>query len=366
MGKEVEYFHRRLNDLDVPSGILDNNGIFSEATPKISVLKKNPNIRSNEDVFQILALYNNEVIGTEIHIPIKIVVDDNILGTLTGHCLFVNPQCRGMGIGRYLADQRLAYSDTKSLLLCNVSQMHPYLKGKDRLVFFMPRLIFLRKSYSVIENKANSLIAKLFSPLVDCVISFHRYLLLKQKNRILNLGFKVECVDYVPDSLFDILRKDTSRFKELHNKEWFEWVMSNSLITDDAVQKRLYMVYKDKTPVGFFMTKQKFYANASHRGFKNVTLGSIMEWATIDELVISNEDLCMLAIMSFGDEVTAVELCCENTKMARYFRKKGLHQVGCSNVVLKWDKDSEFAFIKGINDSQNWRLRPAMGDNSLS
>lgn len=367
MKQVASFYYRRLIEECLPSNLNDVHHIFEESSFKIGVLKKNPVELSDQEVFQILALIDSNIVGSEIHIPIQLFIRGEIYYSLTGHALSVCGDYRGLGLGSSLTDQRLNYSRTNSLLLCDASQMHlPILERLGAHIFYMPRLIFLKRSIRVLESKLNNIFAKPISIVVDLFLKMQNCILVYLKNNILSRGFIVQNVKDIPESVEAILNVDKHPYKEIATKEWFQWVKNNTLIAKDTVRKCFYMIYKDGLPVGFYMTRERFYKQASHRGFKNITLGSILDWATIDENLISNNEVALLAITSFGKQVDAVELCCDTEQMASYFKRRGLVQIGSGNIVFRYRPNSVFAKIEDIGDPRKWRLRPSMGDNALS
>lgn len=367
MEKEITLYHRTLKEKDKPNYLIDQFNLYQDSNFKRAILASNPFKESDDDVFQILCVYNNIIVGTEIHYPITLLINSQKYKSVTGHSLYVNPNYRGQGIGSKITDYRLNYSKSNSLLLCNASQMQiPILKRLGAHIFYMHRLILLHRSYSVIENKTNKISAKLLSPIIDNILKLQFKILLRNKRKLLKKGFHLKKVNIIPKEIENILNADKHPFKEFHDVDWFQWIMKNSLINNDNGNKSFYIIYNEDRPVAFFMTKQRFYEKASHRGFKNLTLGSVLEWASIDENLISNNEVALLAITSFDKNVDAVELCCDTEEMSSYFKSRGLVQVGNGNVVFRYRPNSVFSTIKDIGEQNKWRLRPAMGDNALS
>ena len=115
------------------------------------------------------------------------------------------------------------------------------------------------------------------------------------------------------------------------------------------------------------MTKERFHEQASHRGFKNVILGSVIEWGVLPDSTITELQICKAAILSFGKHVDAVEICLNNNKLIRSLKMMVMIQVGDSNMAIKATKDSPLQYYKDkIGLIDNWRIRPAYSDNGLS
>ena len=352
----------------MPEGLLDPYGIFAEAEPKRHVLERNPFKLADDDIFQHLCIIDDRIVGTSVVFPNKLLLDGKYYSSIIGNGLSVQKECRGKGIGSKLTDSRLDLSRTRSLVLCGSSQMQlPILKRLGAHIFLLPRMILLLHSFSVLESKLGAALARVLAPVVDVAFRLQQSWLKHKRRWILSRGFDVKELDVVPGAVEEIIAADGARFRECHTAEWFNWIKDNNLVDDSRCRKRFYMAI-DATgrPVGFFMTRQRFYEQASHRGFKNLMMGSVLEWGTADANVISDNELCLLALTSFGSDVDAVELCCTGEAMAAWFRRKGLVRVGDGNIVVRYRHDSLLASIEGIGDADNWRLRPAMGDNGLS
>lgn len=366
--ESISYYFRKMQDVKLPEGMLDPYGIFEEAEPKRRVLAENPFKLGDDDVFQLLGLIDNKIVGTVLLMPTMLQLDGKPCQSLIGHGLSVQKECRGKGIGSKLTDKRLDFSRTKSLLICAASAMQlPILKRLGANVFYLPRMILLRRSFPVFENKIGAVGAKIVSPLADLVFGLQQRWLKHASDKILSRGLTLLELDEVSHEVEHIIAANNDRFREHHTVEWFNWIKNNNLVEDPSLKKHFYMVYdSNNRSVGFFMTRERFYKQASHRGYKDVNMGSVLEWGTADNAVLTDNELCLMALMSFSSAVDAVELCCCNEEMAAWFKKKGLVRVGDGNVVIRYRPESELAAIDGIGDAWNWRLRPAMGDNGLS
>lgn len=362
----IEYYKRTLSEKLIPEGYRDPYNIFNDANYEREILLKSPYKQSDEDVFQVLAVNDGNFVGTEIHFPIELNLDGTKYLTVSGHGLSVQKECRGSGVGSKLTDVRLDYSPSHSLILGAASQMHlSILRKFNAAIFEMPRFIYLRNSFSVLESKVGLAISVIATPIVNWALKGYFYKINKDVKK-LNVNFQVEELKEVTDEVIDVIACDSHRFSEVHNKTWFEWILKNSLVKGENPCKRLYIVKKTNRVVAFFMTESRFYKEASHRGFKNINLGSIIEWGSIDQTIISDFEVCTIALASFEKNVDAIEVCCVNNKMKEYFSRRNLKQVGTGNVCLRFRDDSPLAAIDGIKNIKNWRLRPAMGDHSLS
>ena len=118
--------------------------------------------------------------------------------------------------------------------------------------------------------------------------------------------------------------------------------------------------------VAFVMAKRRFYEQASHRGFKNVWLGSIMEWGARDGMDDKLKWFLVKIALSIGKSCDAVDFSTADGKLESFVKCLGWRQVGEANVGVKVMKNFPLFGDKSIQDISNWRIRPAMGDNGLS
>ena len=170
----ISYYNRTLQEKDIPKGYKDPYAIYKNANYEREILLNNPYKISDSDIFQVLAVKDSNFVGTEIHFPIELCIDNKIYTTLSGHGLSVEKECRGAGVGGKLTDGRLDFSPTKSLILGGASQMHlSILRKLNAIIFEMPRMIYLRNAYSILENKVGIVFSKLLTPLVNLSLKFY-------------------------------------------------------------------------------------------------------------------------------------------------------------------------------------------------
>jgi hypothetical protein len=115
------------------------------------------------------------------------------------------------------------------------------------------------------------------------------------------------------------------------------------------------------------MYKIRFHETASQQGYRNLLLGSLMEWQSSDQKKLSHATLALLAIMEMRKErVDAVEICTDENAMIRSLRKFMLLCVGELSFVIRATESSPMRKHAGWDSQNNWRLRPSEGDNGLS
>ena len=164
--------------------------------------------------------------------------------------------------------------------------------------------------------------------------------------------------------LANLAREGTQRFFEIHNAQWFRWVLTNSFSEQGSAVA--YLVYDDDIPIGFFMVKKRFHEQASHRGFKNVWLGSVVEWGCKSGCEKKLIWQIVLWAMKTRKDLDAVEFAVCEPCVQKFLRRLGWQHVGDANFCFKICPECGFAVPDGMEDMSNWRLRPGMGDVALN
>ena len=148
----------------------------------------------------------------------------------------------------------------------------------------------------------------------------------------------LECAEKVPDWVADLALNDGHRFMEYHNRDWLQWNLDYNFKGDKEDVQALYIVKDGERNLGFFMIKERKRESAG--ALRNIILGSIVEWGTADESLLSEKDLILLAIPRFSKAV----------------------DLGFAHVAFK-DKKKKYPEAK---DPRNWRLRLGYADVILT
>ena len=346
----------------------DCENYIEDGELKSKILINNPFIKSSNEIFQILAIIENNVAGSEIHFPIQLILNNKTYNSITGSSLSVSTKYRKYGIGTSLTSQRINYSESDSVLLGNASKMHiPIQQKLGSAVFLIPRYIYLKKSKPVLEMFLNGKLLNATSAVADLVLKvFNKIQKYRANKKVKSLTIELCDNNNIPKEINKIIELDNHKYKENHNNEWIKWIANNSFNTDSRSKQSVYVIKKDKEIVAFFITKERFYKQASHRGFKNVMLGSVIEWGTKDENIISEKDLLFYSIFTFGENISAIEICSDNKGNIRKLKRNGLIKVGEANAILRIGENSPLLNYSDIREQDKWRIRPCMGDSALS
>lgn len=367
MNKQIH--KRTFADLSVQGldGLRDEHGILNFSPRMIEAFRTDPFARS-EDVVQIVGSVDGVAAGSVFSLPLEVRIGKTIHRTAAGCAMTVVEKFRNTQFGLKLPVSRLGATAEKFMIGCSQSQM--MIKVSEFIgstIFYSPRLIMLFKSRAVVEMRLRGLLGKLVQVLVDCGLRCYWRLAkmcvrgaLKDYEMVSVTAADAEGIRVVAD----IIRGETPLCGEVHDERWIKWHLSASFSENGPLS--LTVLRKNGNPVAFYMTKRRFYGQASHRGFKNVWLGSVVEWGALPEYAGVVRPMLMMAAALLMGQCDAVELVATELKTEQYFRKCGWCHVGDSNYVFKIADGSVLAGNEVMHKRESWRLRPAMGDNGMS
>lgn len=367
MNKQI---HRRtFANLSVEGldGLRDEYGILNFSPRMAETFRTDPFARP-EDVVQVVGSVDGVAAGSVFSLPLEVRIGKEIHRTAAGCEMTVIEKFRNTQFGLKLPVSRLGTTAEKFMIGCSQSQM--MIKVSEFIgstIFYSPRLVMLFKSRSVVEMKLHGLLGKFVQWLVDWGLWFYWHLVKTCAHSALK-GYEVVPVTAADEesirAVADIIRGETPLWGEVHDERWLKWHLVSSFSENGPLS--LTLLRKDGKSVAFYMTKRRFYEQASHRGFKNVWLGSVVEWGALPECAAIVNPMLMMAAASFGGACDAVEFVATETKVEKHFRKWGWRHVGDSNYVFKVADGSALAGNEEMRKRENWRLRPAMGDNGMS
>ena len=167
-------------------------------------------------------------------------------------------------------------------------------------------------------------------------------------------------------TMAEIVAKDEHRFREDHDAAWFKWHMTCSFSEQGPCRGFLLQSKKDGRSVAFGLVKRRFHKQASSRGFKDVWLGSIVEWGALPEGEKKLRWLILALALLLERNCDAVEFATDDEVLARFVRRLGWRKVGDANVGVKVMRKFPLFGDVAIKEQSNWRIRPGMGDNALS
>lgn len=336
---------------------------------KLRSLMRNPFAASADSIAKIAGFCDEKEAGREYVFPLRLRTTYGEIEVLSGSSLSVEPEYRRSGLGMDLPELRWQNSPSKIALGASLSQMAlPVHQLLDYIVFLLPRNIMLWRSRALVETKIAGFAAKCLVFVLDCGIWLYSLLLRVVCSCKLN-GLTSEEVSFDDEAMLgtvaEMIADDGASFAEVHDARWLRWHMAESF--SPAGPMRLFVVRSRGEVVGFYMTKKRFHEQASHRGFKNVWLGSVIEWQVKKGFEKKLGWILVHAALRLKKEgMDAVEIPSADKSLNRFLRRIGWRQVGESNFVIKAGEGSPLFGNEEMAKVENWRLRPAMGDAGLS
>lgn len=326
----------------------------------VETLLHKPTGYKPEEVCQVLIKDGQNVVGGVNCFTTRLSMDGEVSEIQSGSHLYVEEEYRKLDVGADLFMKFTFLHPSQCCLTGGISQMALKMyKVLKYAVFEIPRLIYLRKSRSVVQAilKSESPILSPIIAVADLCLALHRELTnLLTVN--LRKKYKVYTEKEVPDEVEAIVIGDNSRYMEVHDKKWFEWALKYSFSEDDRNQKKLYSIRRNGHIEAFFLVKMEFFAQASSRGFKNVYLGSIMEWGIAKDSQLKESDLYLLALKYFPKNCDGIQVASSNPETVKRLKKYLFVGVGQSNMAARLAGKK----LKEYNDINQWRIRLAAGD----
>ena len=104
---------------------------------------------------------------------------------------------------------------------------------------------------------------------------------------------------------------------------WMEWMLAHDFDDLPSRRKALFVVrdLADGQVLGYFLIKARFFARATQRDIRDVTIGSVQDWIGVAPDRLSDATLVWMAVdtaLAFG--VDAVEVCTANASLRRPWR----------------------------------------------
>ena len=344
----------------------DPYGVIALTEAKRRAFLTNPFAEDKNQHAQVIGVMGGVAFGGEVAFPVRCVFDGQEIPAWSASTTFIAEPYRKTNFGLDLRNLRRKFTGLTFHLGSNSSQMMVrMIKAYRNTLFLLPRYIMVRESRPVVEMRLRGLLGKIVSFCADIVLWFY-WRMMGLLRRMFSPALQFKKIDVSDErgiaETARIIAFDAHRFQELHDARWLRWMMTESFENEPM---ELTLVYKRKMPVAFYMTKKRFHEQASARGFKNVWLGSIMEWGAVPghESVLR---WCILHAACSMRDMDAIEFASDDERLLSFVRHLGWRHVGENNFNFKVWKGSPFVDNADMKIQSNWRLRPAMTDGGLN
>lgn len=303
---------------------------------------------------ELVGLHNGVEAGREVMLPLAIRAKGRTYPVVAGANLFVDPAHRKSNLGMLLPEAMREASPSGVAVAGAVSrQAQPVYEFLGFAKFKMPRRaipLHGRRHFGILIGVAIAA----YRMLLSAVTAF--------KTRDLALT-PVDPADAATvHAVAELIAADRHPYCEVHDERWIRRQMSESFTGEHPLE--MVSVRKDGRIVGFVMTKVR--RRATLRNLKDVRHGMVVEWQFAEACEALSGWLLVKAALGLRDRADIVEVATDDGKVGGLLRRLGWRPVDYENFMIGTTERSPLAGDGEMRKAENWRLRPAMGDNGLS
>lgn len=349
---EITYGELRDNRIIIPD---DKYGIASYVlTPsRLKALLECPFVEDQSACALYFVMADGVIVGRETYFSSKMKIGDDIVSTEAASAFEVKDSFRKFAVG---ADIVMAtFMRSKLFIGANVSSMALPLDRKLKFhILEFPRLYSLRDLRYILESRHLLFLKYILNiplKMFNLFVLFKAFL--KKKK------YRIEKVSIIPDWIDDIALNDGHKYTEYHNHKWFQWNLDNCFKKHPFNTQSFFCIYKYEEPIGFFMIKERYREINNKKG---LLIGSIVEWGSKDQSVLSEYDINLLALNFFSRNVDMIETASVNKRTIASLKRDGFLKQENGNIVFK-DRTNKYRDASNID---LWRIRLGYGDSILS
>lgn len=330
-----------------------DNKILTEylIEPVYDALSTNPIINNSEPAL-IVALSNNVPVGRYMLMATRIMTPKGIIAAQTGGSFEVDQNCRGKGIGTALIKESINRCDLYIGQLYSTQAFYLMKKMKPT-VFEVPLFIKVCKSRSVFESRGvKGISLSVVAGMVDVVLKACD-IRATLKIRKLKKKYRVTQEVLIPKWVEELTLSDGHPFSEVHDCQWLQWNLNHKFTNNIYDNNAFYAVYdKNRKPIGFFMTKERFEENEQNE-MRGIVRGTIVEWGSFDETALNELDINALALSTFSPNVEKINTAVSTGEIVTQMHQLGFVRHGDFQFALKLNDYSDCDII----EQKKWRLR---------
>jgi len=312
-----------------------------------------PGVKSESDCAVLLLFDGDIAIGREIRFGTRLKIGDDIIWVHTGCCLMVCEEYRKIGAGVIIMTANINKDDPVGFGAFFTPTRVKLLKKQKVAYFEIPEYIKLSNTRFLFESfwGFKGWILTVSSAIGNAGLRVLEIPNIIRKRKLLK-KFVVKKEVVVPDWAGELATNDGHKYMEYHDTKWLQWNLDHNLKGFPQDKQSFYTVYdKNSKPMGFFMTKERYEEEAGR--YKNIVRGTIVEWATLNEMILSEADLNLLAISTFSSNVSHITTVTDNPETGKKIKKMGFRDHGTFQMSFS-DKTGSYA---DGTDLSNWRIR---------
>lgn len=341
---------------------MDPDGLAALPPCKREAFLANP-LGKDEDPAQLIGLAtdeegNRKVVGKVDLFPGELTLDGKPVPVIWGSALGVPEKHRATGIGLMLAMKMQSLGAWIGAF--GVSQialpLYTNLRWTD---LSLPRFVLVRRSRRFLAAYLGSeVLAALLAPIADLAFAARRALSPTPGS------YALVPADRMPEELAEKFIEPAGAAAH-RSPAWINWLLGTEFNDVPTRQTALHLVKQKGSNeiAGYVLTKQRHFNDVTQRHVKDVTIASVQDWMSFDTEALPEPQLLALGIAAAAQTgPDAVEVCTADPAEQRAMRRRGLVAMGQLNFLCKPARNSDLADDKW-RDVENWRLRPAEGDN---
>lgn len=350
---------------EIEEGIVidgDDYGIASYTIqPSIKdTFLSNPFLENKTSCMVYLARVDGVVGGREMFFPTKAIIGGEIVNSLSASSFMVEERFRSLALGADISMFPILNSGGSSVIIyAGISKMalplYKKLKFYDlatplmwqpRNTKFLFEMIGFKGVLLSVAKGFGNMVLKPYVKIANTIVSINS-----------NKKISIAKLEEIPEWVNDIFSSDKHENKEYHNREWLQWVLTHNFFNREKDKQEFYAIYLNGKEYGFFLTKER-ESSIPDKNINRIVFGSIVEWGSLDENVLSEYDIYKMAIGTFSKDVDIVEFTSSDRKVIKKMRKFGFIKHGESHIAVKnlGKKNPSLGLI------DNWRIRLGYGD----
>lgn len=321
-----------------------------------------PFVNDEDFVMLILARVDGVAAGRIMAFPTLFKAGEEILHSNGGSSLLVADEFRHLDVAIELVTNTANKKRTSAGFGADFSQDGINVnKALRRTIFTMDKMMLPRNSRFVFENAGlKGGLLNVATAITNIFLRPITYLLDYRKPKHLR-QYKVKEVAEVPEWVDEIVLYDGHKYMEVHNHCWLQWCLDNMFYSNPECFNRFYIVEKNGMPQGFFLTKVRCYGIES-RNISPMLTGSVVEWGSKDEKMLSEFDLVRLAVPTFPKNIDIIQFVSDDKVTIKKAKRHCFIQHGVHYITFK-DMTKRF---KEAKDQSLWRLRFGYSDSIMN
>lgn len=314
---------------------------------------ENPNLEDMSKCMIFFDRVDGIIGGRQMFFPTKVKIGEKIVSAQSGSSLLTVPEFRKYAIGMDMINYPIRDKEYPLIIYAGIATMaKPIYKALRFNLFEFPSYWQPRNAKVILQHFG---ICKKLIPILSCISNA----ILKPSIKIINAlarlnsgRFQVQKMNKVPAWVNDIIEKDSHKYAEFHDSRWMQWTLDNNFFAKEYDSQSFYAISKDGNNLGFFMINERQLA-FEERNIDRVIFGSVFEWGSIDEDILSEEQIYQIAFTYFSKNVDIAIAASNNRTISSKMRNMLAFKHGNASFIVK-DLTKSY---KDISDINNWRVR---------